>query len=264
MASMEVLGRRLPTGETVLREVGRGALARVYLVSDGSSLRALKLLPEGHDARADHEHRVAHALAHPRVGHVVARVDLDDRPGVLMPFVPGRRLMVRGRSRLDVEGYLRAFGDLLDALAYLRSSGVVHRDVKPENVLVDREGRARLIDFDLAVRVDERGRAPTVAGSLAYLSPEQARGEVATFASDLYAAGVLLATALTGEAPIGSGPPLRPSEVDPELAAADELVLGLLAIDPTARLAIADLARPRLDALLVGLGRGPGRRAPAS
>ncbi len=264
MTLMEVLGRRLPTGETVLREVGRGALARVYLVSDGSSLRALKLLPAGHAARADHEHRVAHGLAHPRVGHVVARVDLDDRPGVLMPLVPGRRLMVRGRSRLDLEGYVRAFGDLLDALAYLRSRGVVHRDVKPENVLVDREGHARLIDFDLAVRVDERSRTPTVAGSLAYLSPEQTRGEIATYASDLYAAGVLLATALTGEAPIGTAMPLRPSEVDPVLAPADELVLGLLASDPTMRLAIADLARPRLDALLIGLAGSPGERAAAS
>lgn len=262
---MEVLGRRLPTGETVIREIGRGALARVYLVSDGTSVRALKLLPVGRASRADHEHRVAHGLDHPCVGHVDARVDVDERPGVLMPFVAGRRLMMAGgRARRDVDAYLAAFGDLLDALAYLRARGVVHRDVKPENVLVDRHGRARLIDFDLAVHVDERDHAPKVAGTLAYLSPEQARGEPATYASDLYAAGVLLATALTGEVPVGVEACLRPSEVDPGLRAADDLVAGLLATDPAARLAFGDVARPRLDDVVLAWRDAPGARALAS
>jgi hypothetical protein len=247
---MDVIGRVLDTGEMVLREVGRGALAHVYLVSDGTAVRALKLLPEGRGDRADHEFRVAHGLDHSRVGHVDARLDVDGRPGLLLPFVAGRRLIARGATVADRLAYLTAFGDLLDALAYLRARGVVHRDVKPENVLVDRSGRARLIDFDLALRVDERERAPRVAGTLAYLSPEQARGAPATFAADLYAAGVLLHTALTGEAPVGPDALPRPSLLDRALAPADDLVLGLLAADPDRRVAEAHHARPRLDALM--------------
>lgn len=250
MTGMDPIGRRLETGETVLREVGRGALARVYLVSDGAAVRALKLLPPGRADRADHEFRVAHGLDHRCVGHVDARVDVDGFPGLLLPFVPGRRLVARGPTRVDRLAYLAAFGDLLDALAYLRARGVVHRDVKPENVLVDRAGRARLVDFDLALRVDERDRAPRVAGTRAYLSPEQARGGEATFASDLYAAGVLLYIALTGEAPDDATAAPRPSRLDPVLEPADALVLALLAADPEVRLAEADGARPRLDALV--------------
>ncbi|MDF1522423.1 MAG: serine/threonine-protein kinase [Trueperaceae bacterium] len=250
MSVGDVIGRRLATGETVLREIGRGALARVYLVSDGTSVRALKLLPIGREGRAEHEHRVAHGLDHPCVGHVDARLEFDGRPGLLLPYVPGRRLLARSRVRRDLLAYLHAFGDLLDALAYLRDRGVVHRDVKPENVLVDRHGRARLIDFDLALRVDERERAPVVAGTPAYLSPEQGRGEPATYAADLYAAGVLLHTALTGEAPVEPERSPRPSDLDPTLAAADALVLGLLAAEPEERLYQAGRARPRLDALL--------------
>jgi serine/threonine protein kinase len=247
---VDVIGRVLATGEMVLREVGRGALAHVYLVSDGASVRALKLLPAGREDRADHEYRVAHGLDHACVGHVDARLEVEGRPGLLLPFVAGRRLLARGPTHADRLTYLTAFGDLLDALAYLRLRGVVHRDVKPENVLVDRAGRARLIDFDLALRVDERERAPRAAGTLAYLSPEQERGAPATFAADLYAAGVLLHTALTGEAPVGPDERSRPSLLDPSLAPADDLVLDLLLADPERRIAAAVLARPRLDALV--------------
>jgi eukaryotic-like serine/threonine-protein kinase len=260
MVAMEPIGQRLATGEMLLREVGRGALARVYLVSDGHGVRALKLLPVGQGARADHEHAIAHDLHHPHLGHSDARIDVGDRPGLIMPWVRGRAMRVRGRAPHDRLDYLAAFEGLLRALAHLHELRRVHRDVKPENVLVDAEGHVTLIDFDLAVSLDAPEAAPRAAGTVAYLSPEQARGERATPASDLYAAGIMLYAALTGEVPFHgtaaqrlaerhAAPAPRPSAVDPALASADALVGGLLAAAPARRFASADAASAALAEL---------------
>lgn len=257
-----MIGQRLATGEMLLREVGRGALARVYLVSDGHGVRALKLLPVGHAARADHEHAMAHDLHHPNLGHSDARIDVGDRPGLVMPWVKGRALRVRGRSAHDRLDYLAAFDQLLRALGHLHELRRVHRDVKPENVLIDGAGHVTLIDFDLALSLDAPEAGPLAAGTVAYLSPEQARGESATPASDLYAAGIMLYAALIGEVPFHgnaaqrladrhAAPVPRPSARDPALAAADALVAGLLAPAPVCRFASAAAASEALARLRV-------------
>jgi eukaryotic-like serine/threonine-protein kinase len=276
-AFAEPIGQRLESGETVLREVGRGALARVYLVSDGVVPKALKLLPAGQAARADHEYTMAHDLDHPHLGRVEARVDLVGRPGLLMPWASGRRLLVRDRTPRERVAYLDAFGQLLAALAAFHARGRVHRDVKPENVLIDRAGHVRLIDFDLAVSAGAPERAPRAAGTLAYLSPEQARGEPASPASDLYAAGVMLYAALTGEVPFhgtveqlladrrgGHAAPPRPSAIDPGLAAADALTARLLAPNPGDRFPSADHAAASLRSLRAGWAVAAGGDAGAS
>jgi eukaryotic-like serine/threonine-protein kinase len=260
MTAMDPIGQRLASGEMLLREVGRGALARVYVISDGRGVRALKLLPTGMGARADHEHRMAHDLLHPNLGRSDERVDLLERPGIVMPWVKGRALRVRGRSVADRRAFLDAFGQLLGALAYLHERRRVHRDVKPENVLIDDAGHVTLIDFDLALSLDAVASAPRTAGTVAYLSPEQARGESATPLSDLYAAGVMLYAGLTGEVPFhGTArellaerrpvPAPRPSLLDASLAPADEVVAGLLAPEPGDRLPSAVVVSEAVAAL---------------
>ncbi len=239
MGRVDVIGLRLDDGDLVIREIGRGARAHVHLVSDGRRVRALKLLPSGAAERAYHELDIAGDFDHPHVNCVDAVVELAGRPGVLMPYVPGRRLLARNRSPRGREAYLDAFEGMLAGLAYLHGRGVMHRDLKPENVLVDATGWTRLIDFDLAARLASRTR-PELVGTIAYLSPEQARGEPSLPASDVYAAGVMLFGALTGQVPftgtvaevvtqhreVPAGPP---SSIDPDLAAFDELLAGMLA-----------------------------------
>jgi eukaryotic-like serine/threonine-protein kinase len=236
---VDVIGSRLPDGDLVVREIGRGARAHVYLVSDGQRVRALKLLPRGDEARARHELDIAGGFRHPHVNPVDAVVEVVGRPGVLMPLVPGRRLQARSRSERGRSAYLDAFDGLLQGLAYLHGEGVMHRDLKPENVLVDALGTARLIDFDLAARVQDRTR-PGLVGTIAYLSPEQARGDPSLPASDVYAAGVMLFGALTGEVPFTGtvaevvtqhreAPVATPSSFDPALSPFDALLSRMLA-----------------------------------
>jgi eukaryotic-like serine/threonine-protein kinase len=260
MVAMDPIGQRLASGEMLLREVGRGALARVYLVSDGRGVRALKLLPVGMADRADHEHRMAHDLVHPNLGRSDERVDVLGRPGIVMPWVKGRALRMRGRSLADRLAFLNSFEQLLGGLRHLHERRRVHRDVKPENVLIDDAGHVTLIDFDLALSLDAVESAPRTAGTVAYLSPEQARGESATPLSDLYAAGVILYSGLTGEVPFhGTARQLlaerhpalapRPSQLDPSLAAADAVVAGLLAPEPRDRMPSAAVATEAVAAL---------------
>lgn len=247
MGRVSVIGARLDDGDLVIREIGRGARANVYLVSDGRRVRVLKLLPKGEGARARHEFAIAGAFDHPHVSRVDAVVELADRPGVLMPLVAGRRLLARNRSVRGREAYLDAFDGVLQALAYLHGQGVMHRDLKPENVLVDAIGHARLIDFDLAARV-QTGTRPGLVGTIAYLSPEQAKGKPSLPASDVYAAGVMLYGALTGEVPFTGtvaevvtqhreAPVGPPSAFDPVLASFDALLARMLAKQPAQRLA---------------------------
>lgn len=257
-STVGLLGTRLADGMQVLRVLERGASARVYLVSDGRRLKAIKLFRREHAARAAREYAIGHGLEHPHVNPVEDAVELEGAPGVRMPFAAGVRLSIWLRAAPTAAERLRTLAGVADALAYLHQRGIVHRDVKPENILVDARGHALLLDFDLALRIGEA--APrAVAGTPAYLSPEQVRGEPPTPATDLYGFGVLLYQALAGEVPFTGSvdevmvahsrdEPQRVSSFDPAWVPLDPLVTGLLAKERAARPADAAMVAAALRA----------------
>src|SRR5262245_2299824 len=202
----------------VLRPLGTGATARVDLVRllapwdglpTGSELAVKALLPALQHEPAAHaafrsEHDAARTVRDPSLVRVLHHGMRAGLPYLLLQYVPGRSL----RERLEQEGPLpeplvRSLGgDLARALALLHQQGLVHGDVKPENVRFDENGRAVLLDLGFARR--SRGAEPqSDAGSLAYLSPERARGEGAGPASDVFALGVVLYELATGLHPFG-------------------------------------------------------------
>ncbi len=269
---MSSLAHALPTRELVLgryravRPLGSGGNGSVWLVQDAETGLdiALKIVPrEGKAAaRAEREAHAARRLRHERcvraydVGHDGSHVY------IAYEYVPGRtvREALRADDVSDRDS-AEIGAQILDALAHAHRMGIVHRDVKPSNVLLEhREGIAvRLLDFGLAQfdGADTLTAVGDVPGTLAYIAPERLAGEEATPASDVWAAGVLLWEALAGRHPfwgmplqevalaIGKGaPPLateRPDLPRRLLAAVD----GALARDPA--------ARPRASALAAEL-----------
>lgn len=201
----------------VERRLGKGGYGEVWLARDERLGRevALKRLAGSHrrDAialkRFDEEVRLASAVAHPNIVSVYDLEVVGADSYLVMEYVPGGSLEDRlaARGPLDEREARALASDLLDALDALHARSIVHRDVKPSNVLFDEAGRAKLADFTIAREVVSgdtvgatRGGAPV--GTLAYMAPEQARGISPTPSSDLYAAAATVYAALAGRPPI--------------------------------------------------------------
>ncbi len=276
------------------RLLGTGGMGRVWLATDGVLGRDVAVkevtFPEVMtDAerqllreRTFREARAAARLDHPRVTTVHDVVEEDGRPWIVMEHVPSRSLseVLRESGPLPVRQAARIGLDVLDALVAAHAAGIVHRDVKPGNVLVGERGRAWLTDFGIATSTGDvslTGQG-VLLGSPSYIAPERVRGEEPAAASDLWALGATLFTALEGHPPFDLGEPLATLLAvasDPVPAATSAgplqpLVEGLLVNDPAARTS-AEQARAGLEAVAAGPSAAgaaptpPGRerRAPA-
>jgi eukaryotic-like serine/threonine-protein kinase len=191
--------------------IGGGETAEVWAATDLELDRtvAVKLLAREADARRfEREARAVAALAHPNICILYDYGEDRGRPFMALQFLPGGSLEDRlpaGRPLPD-EDTERIARDVASGLAHAHARGVVHRDLKPANVLFDATGTAELADFGIARMADDEAltSAGTVLGTAAYLAPEQAAGEPATAASDVYAFGVILFRMLTGRLPFES------------------------------------------------------------
>ncbi|MCW2600359.1 MAG: serine/threonine protein kinase [Frankiales bacterium] len=187
--------------------VGRGGTAEVWQATDTSLDRvvALKLVTVAHDessARAADEARTLARLSHPSLVQVYdAGTDASGRPWVVMEFVDGETLAdaIR-RGPLAVRRITEIGLAVAEALDHVHTQGLVHRDVKPANVLMGRGGRVKLTDFGIARLVDAAKVTSTglMVGTASYLAPEQVAGEVVGPPTDIYACGLMLLEALTG------------------------------------------------------------------
>ncbi|MBI2569473.1 MAG: protein kinase [Candidatus Schekmanbacteria bacterium] len=217
-AQQDTIPKRL--GRFAVAEfLGRGGMGEVFLVQDGDSgatfaLKWLHRTEERHALRFQREFRTLHRLRHPGVIRVYEWGLVADRPFFTMDFVRGRNLgeavaVVRGGTAVPgteamVCAVAALVGRILQPLGYVHAEGVVHRDLKPSNVLVAPSGAIRLMDFGLGLDMSADTRLTTTGftmGTPAYMAPEQAMGERVDYRADLYAFGVVLFEAVTGQLP---------------------------------------------------------------
>jgi eukaryotic-like serine/threonine-protein kinase len=196
---------RVVAGRYRLTDVlGRGGFGSVYTGHDSDSGEAVAVKvfnrEDGLGPRADREARTAQKLDHPNIHEVVGVAHDEEHAYLISQLVVGERF---DRSGLSDEQAVRAIAAVCDALAHAHERGVIHRDVKPANILVANDGSVHLTDFGIAR--DEDAREPTIderlLGTLSWMAPEQASGHRATGATDVWSAGLTLYATLTGRNP---------------------------------------------------------------
>jgi eukaryotic-like serine/threonine-protein kinase len=194
--------------------VGKGGMSTVYCAYDTQLERnvALKILHEhfseddDYVARFRHEARAAAQLSHPGIVTVIDRGEADGRQFIVFEFVEGetlKDLVVRG-GPMPIRRVLDVGLQVGRALAFAHQQGLIHRDVKPQNVLMNGDGRAKVTDFGIARSLEAVGgrtETGTVLGTSHYIAPEQARGERVDAQTDVYSFGVVLYELLAGDVP---------------------------------------------------------------
>lgn len=256
----------------ILRKLGAGGMAAVYLAEDDELGRrvAIKILNDRYSTddafveRFRREAKSAAGLSHPNIVSVYDRGEAEGTYYIAMEVIEGRSLKetIKTQGRLRPAQAIAYARQILAALRFAHRNGIIHRDIKPHNILVGAEERLKVTDFGIArAGASQMTEAGSIMGTAQYLSPEQARGAPVTAASDLYSVGIVLYEMLTGNVPFTGDTPVEialkhlneqphpPSAVAPGIPAdLDRVVLRALAKHPSDRYQSAeefdsDLAR---------------------
>ena len=252
----------------IAQMIGTGGMADVYLGRDTRLARdvAVKVLRSdlardpSFVARFRKEAFAAAGLNHPGIVSVYDSGEEDGNSYIVMELVTGKTLreLLNSDNPPGINQSLEIVAGILDALSYSHANGIVHRDIKPGNIMVTDSGDVKVMDFGIARAMDDIGATMTntwnVVGTAQYLSPEQATGEVADARSDIYSVGCLLYELLTGRPPFTGDTPvavayqhvsasfISPSELNPDLDPNLDTILSVaLAKDPSHRYQDAEL-----------------------
>jgi serine/threonine-protein kinase len=266
---------------TVVRKLGAGGMANVYLAEEQELGRrvAIKILNDRHAndeqfvERFRREAKNAAALSHPNIVSIYDRGEAEGTYYIAMEYLEGRSLkeLIVSRGPAPVTVAVEYARQILSALRFAHRHGIVHRDIKPHNVLVDAEGRVKVTDFGIArAGTSQMTEAGSIVGTAQYLSPEQARGTNVDQRSDVYSLGIVLYELLTGSVPFNGDTPVEiamkhlstvpepPSAKRPDVPRdLDLIVLRALAKDPDDRYQNAEEMDADLERFLRGAAVSP-------
>jgi len=247
-------------GYRLIEPISFGAMAVVYRGVQASLDRpvAIKVLPPGHPSAADayqrfeREARAIASLSHPNLVQIIDFVEADGGHYLVMEFVSGFDLgkVMELRGRLGIDEALAVACVAAEALWFAHARGIVHRDIKPRNILLSRSGQVKIVDFGVAqvMEGEERSTASGFVGTPAYVAPEQILGKRVDGRADVFSLGVVLYEMLTGVKPFRNDPesnvvskileeePVPPRTLNKRVGrAAQKLILRCLEKDPARR-----------------------------
>ena len=274
-----MIGKRIGKRYEIIRVIGDGGMSRVYLAHDIILDRdvAIKVLhydfanEEELKKRFQREALSATSLTHPHIVNIFDVGQEDEIHYLVMEYIAGKTLKdyIHTHGALSAEHAVSIMQQLVSAISHAHHNGIVHRDIKPQNVLMNGEDDVKITDFGIAMALNSTAHTKTnsVIGTVHYLSPEQARGGMATKRSDIYSLGIVFYELLTGELPFSAETAVAialkhlqeetPSVRDqfPEIPqSVENVILKATAKDSTYRYATAD---DMYDDLLTVLS--PGR-----
>jgi len=284
--STESTGKRIGDYE-ILGELGKGGMGRVYKVRNVISDRveAMKvLLPDlaGQKDLADRflrEIKMLASLDHPNIAALRTAFTAENQLVMIMEYVEGETLAARvERGPVPVADALKYMDDALAALSYAHQRNIIHRDVKPSNMMVTPQGLLKLMDFGIARSGNDKNLTVTgtALGSLNYMSPEQIQGGAVDARSDIYSMGIALYEIVTGKQPFKRDSdfaimaahmkemPQHPIELRPDMPQGlNDIILMAIAKDPAQRFQSADAFRGALNSVRENLGMGSQAAIPA-
>jgi eukaryotic-like serine/threonine-protein kinase len=270
-----MIGKRINDRYKLLKRVGDGGMAIVYQAHDLilDRIVAVKILrsefsnDEQFIKRFHREAESATSLNHPNIVSIYDVGEEEDTYFIVMEYVEGKTLkdLIKEQGRIPIEQSLSIMKQITSAITHAHDHHIIHRDIKPHNILLNRDGEAKVTDFGIAMAMTSATITHTnsVLGSVHYFSPEQARGGITNEKSDIYSLGIVLYEMVTGELPFSGESPVTvalkhlqeevksPKAINPFIPQSIEnIIYKALAKDPFHRYGSVDELEKDIDTAL--------------